>query len=149
MSGSLRLGSAFLLLAIWILASTAYAQPPTDGPMAASIDAIQGRWQWEYMQVKGKPLTRKRDFYATGLRVDGTRYIMNFSEAAFSGEVVATGDRLVLQPSLDDMEWGYEYAIVMEVRGDRLYLLFPDHIWPLFVNSVKREEVIYCYRKRP
>jgi hypothetical protein len=121
----------------------------TTNAAEITVAQLSGNWDWEYLEVQGKPLTRKRDYYATGLRIDGDKFIMDFSEAACAGTIIQENNVLILRPSESDrIDYHYQDSEVLKIKGDRLYIVFRSHIWPMFVNSNQHAAVIYCYRKR-
>lgn len=133
-----------------LIAGLAYSQPtPQTKTLAITLDQLAGNWIWEYLEVQGRPLTRMRDYYATGLRIDGEEFILDFSEEAFRGKIIQQNGVFVLETCESDKpNWGNDDAEVLKIKGDRLYIVRHNHVWPMFVNSDQYLDVVYCYRKR-
>ena len=145
MEGSLRLAMLCCLIGL-LGCNCSIAQTPQHLTLAD----LQGNWQWQYMQVQGRPLSRKSDYYATGLRINNDTFLMDFSEASCLGKIIHGSDVLILKPrESDKLTYHYQDSEVLEVRGDRLFILFRNHIWPLFEGKGRVAHIVYCYRKLP
>jgi hypothetical protein len=141
-----------LKLSLFLLVSGCFfhslvAQSETNLSLATWIQALQGAWTWDYIQIDGKPLSRRHDWYATDLRIDGNRFVMGFSEAACAGEIVLRGEDWVLVPdSVDRVVYHYPEAEVKKWSDDTIILLFRNGTWP-YGKADRRVDYVFGYRR--